>query len=299
MRFDTSLPRWKWRRYLTLNWAIAMLLAVLYGPLLVYWIEGWFTRSISPQHDYFSHGLIGLPVAAYIAWENREGWHQQENRCHSLGLVCIALASGLYLTHLADWMSLSLPVMLVGLCLCLKSGPGLRWAMVPLTLVALATPIPWPYLIEPYVLPIQKGIAATAGFLLTQFGVRVSVQEIYLYVNGQTIEVAPHCAGLKILFTSLYVAIILLYWTEAWTSKLWTSLFLIGTVGISVMGNVIRNALLTYCYGNHWSQTFNWLHEGWGGDLYSTLVLLSLIGLLQGIQRWVPKSLRVRSVSSL
>lgn len=297
MRF--AIPTFPGRDGLTLNWAMAMLMAILYGPLLAHWADGWIHRSLSPYHDYFSHGLIGLPVAACMAWEQRTVWQTLDNRCHPGGWLCVLLAAGLYLTRLPAWMSLSFPLMLVGLCLCLKSKPGLRLAAVPLVLVALATPLPWPYLIEPYILPLQKGVAATAGFLLTQFGVNASVQEIYLYVNGQTVEVAPHCAGLKILFTSLYVALILLYWTRAWTSKLQMTLFLAGTVGVSVMGNIIRNALLAYFYGNKWLGAFDWLHEGWGGDVYSTLVLLGLIGLLQGIQRWVPQSLQIRSSSSL
>jgi len=55
------------RRYLSPTWAIAALLAILYGPLLVHWVDGWLNKSISIQHEYFSHGLLGLPVAAYLA----------------------------------------------------------------------------------------------------------------------------------------------------------------------------------------------------------------------------------------
>jgi cyanoexosortase B len=286
------------RRRLSLTWALGGLLIILYAPLLVYWVAGWINKSISIQHEYFSHGLIGLPFAAYIAWEKRQTWQPLPSRCHPIGPVFVGLASGLYLTGQTDWMSLSLPLMLAGLCLCLKAVPGLKLQAMPLLLVALATPTQLPYLLEPYILPLQHLIAAVAGFLLTQFGIEVTVEQIYLYVNGQTVEVAPHCAGLKMLFTSLYVAIMVLYWTRAWTSRLWTGLFLVGTVMVSVMGNILRNALLTYFHGSGMTGTFDWLHEGWGGDAYSALMLLSLIVLLQGIQRWVPRSLTVRTPPS-
>jgi cyanoexosortase B len=274
-----------------LSWVIAALMLVLYGPLLVHWVDGWLNKSISIQHEYFSHGLIGLPFAAYLVWDKRQRWQPLPNQCHPLGLGLLVMASLMYLTGLTDWMNLSLPVMLAGLCLCLKSTAGLRLQAMPLILVALATPTQLPYLIEPYILPLQRFIAAVAGFLLTQIGVNVTVEQIYLYVNGQTVEVAPHCAGLKMLFTSLYVALMLVYWTGTYTSRLRTGLFLGGTVLISVVGNIIRNALLSYFHGMGQTDRFVWLHEGWGGDGYSALMLLSLIVLLRFIRHRVPATL--------
>lgn len=279
---------------------IAALLAILYGPLLLHWVDGWLNKSISIQHEYFSHGLLGLPFAAYIAWGKRQTWGELPHRCHPLGLGLVGLAGLMYLTRLPDWMNLSLPVMLVGLCLSLKSVAGLRLQTIALILVALATPNPLPYLIEPYILPLQRLIASVAGFLLVQLGVPVTVETIYLFVNGQTVEVAPHCAGLKMLFTSLYVALMLAYWTGAYRSRLHTGLFFAGTVLISVVGNILRNTFLSYFHGTGRDGAFDWLHESWGGDLYSALMLLTIILLLRLIQDRVPASLNLamRSPSS-
>ncbi|HZG39563.1 MAG TPA: exosortase, partial [Nodosilinea sp.] len=157
-----------------------------------------------------------------------------------------------------------------------------------------------PYLIEPYILPLQQFIASVAGFLLVQLGLPVTVESIYLFVNGQTVEVAPHCAGLKMLFTSLYVALMLAYWTGTYISRLRTVLFFSGTVGVSVVGNILRNALLSYFHGMGRAEAFDWLHESWGGDLYSALMLLTIILLLRLIQNRVPASLNltVQSPSS-
>jgi cyanoexosortase B len=288
------------RRYLTPPWAIAALLAILYGPLLAHWVDGWLHKSISIQHEYFSHGLLGLPFAAYIAWGKRQTWGQLPDRCHPLGLGLVGLAGLMYLTRLPDWMNLSLPVMLVGLCLSLKGRAGLRLQGISLLLVALATPTQLPYLIEPYILPLQRLIAAIAGFLLVQLGLPVTVEGVYLYVNDQTVEVAPHCAGLKMLFTGLYVALMLAYWAGALRSRLHTVLLFSGTVAISAVGNIVRNALLSYFHGTGREEAFDWLHESWGGDLYSALLLLAIIVLLRFIQDRVPDrlDLAVQSPSS-
>ena len=274
-----------------LSMALMGLLAVMYGPLLWHWVDGWLNKSISIQHEYFSHGLIGIPFAAYIAWGLRSQWQALPDRWRPTGLGLIALASVLYLSQLPDWMNISFPLMLAGLCLTLKGWPGLKLMGFPLALVALATPSQLPYLIEPYILPLQHFIASVAGFILMQGGIDVTVDQIYLRVNDQMVEVAPHCAGLKMLFTSLYVALMLVYWNEVWRSRLRTGVFLAATVGVSVTGNIIRNALLSYFHGTGNEGAFDWLHESWGGDLYSALLLLSLIFILRLIQAYVPQRL--------
>ena len=275
-----------------LNYAILGLLAVLYVPLLLHWVHGWLvTSTISIQHEYFSHGRIGLPFAAYIVWQQRDRWAALPDQTNIMGFVVLGLAAIGYLSPLPDWVNLSFPLRLLGIGLVLKGQPGLRLCTVPLLLVFLATPTQLPYLIEPYILPLQRFITGAAGFILVQFGVDVYIQQIYLFVNGnfsRPVEVAPHCAGLKMLFTSLYVGLMLLYWTGVGSSRLKSGLFLIGIVFVSVIANILRNAALTYFHGTGKDAAFDWLHESWGGDLYSALSLVVLIGLLQVIDRAIP-----------
>lgn len=269
--------------------ALLLLLFAMYGPLLWHWVDGWLFKSISIQHEYFSHGLLGLPFAAHLAWLQRHRWQALPDHTHLAGLTLLGLGAGLYLSQLPDWMSISLPLVLAGLCLSLKGLEGLALMSFPLALVALATPSQLPYLIEPYILPLQRFIASVAGFLLLQGGIDVTVNQIYLQVNNQMVEVAPHCAGLKMLFTSLYVSLMLIYWTQLWTSRLRTGLFLIATICLSVTGNIFRNTLLSYFHGTGNEMAFHWLHESWGGDVYSAVMLLSLIALVRLICRYVPE----------
>lgn len=270
-------------RHLFTGLAIAFLV-LLYGPILVHWYDGWINKSISIEHEYFSHGVIGLPFAAYIAWNNRHQWQNLSNKMHPAGGVMLGLGGVLYLSNISDLVNLSFPIILAGLCLWLKGIPGLKLQGMALLFVLLATPNHIPYLIEPLALPLQQFIANVAGFILIQFSVPVTVEQIYLYVNGQIVEVAPHCAGLKMLFTSLYVGLMLLYWTDAIASRTKTILFLVGAALISVVANIIRNTLLTLFYGTGNQNMFDWLHEGWGGDLYSASMLGSLVLLMKLMQ---------------
>ncbi|MBE9227512.1 cyanoexosortase B [Phormidium sp. LEGE 05292] len=268
--------------------AISAVLALMYVPLLWHWYDGWLHKNIGIIHEYFSHGLIGLPFAAYIAWLNRKKWHRLPDKFHPLAVGFLIIGGIFYLSGLTDFVNLSFPIILAGLCLWLKGIPGLKLQAFPLVFVLLATPNQIPYLIEPYALPLQSFIAATAGFILTQFGFPVVVEEINLYVGGQIVEVAPHCAGLKMLFTSLYVGLMLLYWTGVWRSRTRSILFLISAALISIMANIIRNTLLTYFHGTHNEQAFEWLHEGSGGDIYSACMLGTLVLLINGIEKYFP-----------
>ncbi len=54
------------------SFAILGVLALLYAPILLHWFDGWLNKSISTEHEYFSHGIIGIPFAAYLGWINRK-----------------------------------------------------------------------------------------------------------------------------------------------------------------------------------------------------------------------------------
>ncbi len=273
-----------------LNLAILGVLLLLYTPILLHWLDGWLNKNISTEHEYFSHGIIGLPFAVYLGWLNRKQWARLPDITHPLGAVFLLLGGVFYLSGVTEWVNLSLPVILAGLCLWFKGISGLRSQAFPLLLVFLATPTSVPYLIAPYTLPLQSFIAGTAGFILNQFGMEVTVDEINLYVGGRIVEVAPYCAGLKMLFTTLYVGLMLLYWTGALSSRRTTISFLSIAVIISTTANIIRNTLLTFFHGTGQEAAFKWLHDGWGGDLYSACMLVSLVPLLNWINHYFSAS---------
>ncbi|WP_017660724.1 cyanoexosortase B [Baaleninema simplex] len=264
---------------------LGLLLALMYLPTIAYWYDGWLNKSISLEHEYFSHGIIGLPFAAYIVWTKRDRWQALDDRFNPLGAVLLGLGGVLYVSQMPDLVNLSFPIVLAGLCLGLKGRPGFQLIAFPWLLVLLATPNDLPYLIAPVSLPLQSFIAGTAGFILTQWGLDVTVQDILLLVGGRVVEVAPHCAGFKMLFTTFYVALMLLYWTGALKSRKTTVVFLLCAVLISVVTNILRNTFLTLFYGTGRDELFHWLHEGWGGDAISAFMLLALIPTLMAIER--------------
>jgi cyanoexosortase B len=282
LRFDRSKSD-----YLAL-----LLLGLIYGPLMAHWVVGWVKKTISIEHEYFSHGLIGLPFAAYLIWSQRQAWdalpggtgdHGGKDRWAGLGLLI--LGGLFYLMGLPDTVNLSLPMVLTGGCLWLKGMPGLKLMGFPLLLIALATPNELPYLIAPFTVPLQAFIAGSAGIILNLMGFPVRVEGIHLIMGNKLVEVAPYCAGLKMLFTSLYVALMLLHWTDNLRSKSIVRTFLLLAAAVSVVGNIIRNTILTFFHGTGNESAFIWLHDGWGGDLYSGCLLGCLVLLIGELEK--------------
>ncbi|MDB9313059.1 cyanoexosortase B [Spirulina sp. CS-785/01] len=284
MQSQSKFPAFLERHWL--NGLIILFLALLYVPLLLHWVDGWINKTISIEHEYFSHGLIGIPYAAYIVWTNRHKWQRLEDRSHPLGAVLLGLGVAFYLSDTVELVNLSFPIVLTGICLWLKGGPGLKLNAFPLGFVFFATPNAVPYLLTVYTLPLQKFIATTAGFILYYFGMTdIVVEEIYLSVGGRLVEVAPYCAGLKMLFTSLYVAALLLHWTGLWRSLKKTLFLFLGAIIISVTVNIFRNTILTYLYGMGFDPAFEFVHEGTGGDLISLGMLLLIVLWLDVLER--------------
>jgi cyanoexosortase B len=270
-----------------LNIGILSILVLLYAPLLLYWCNGWIYKTISTEHEYFSHGIIGIPFAVYLGWSNRKKWQRLPDKNHPVSALLLLVGGIFYLSGVTEWVNISFPVILAGLCLWFKGVPGFQLQAFPLLLVFLATPTAIPYLIAPYTLPLQSFIAGAVAFILSQFGMNVIVDGINLYVGGRIVEVAPYCAGLKMMFTTLYVGLMLLYWSDALASRRKTISFLSTTVVISIIANIIRNTLLTFFHGTGNEAAFHWLHESWGGEMYSTVMLVALIPILNWIDKHV------------
>ncbi len=77
----------------------------------------------------------------------------------------------------------------------------------------------------------------------------------------------------------------LLYWSENLSDRQKSIFMLIGAVVISVSGNILRNALLTFFHGTGKEGLFVWLHDAWGGDLYSLFMLGGIVLLLKVMDR--------------
>jgi len=93
-----------------LNLAIIGVLLLLYAPILLHWLDGWLNKNISTEHEYFSHGIIGLPFAAYLAWMNRKKWTRLPDTIHPLSAVLLLLGQCFILVVLQSGLTFPCPL---------------------------------------------------------------------------------------------------------------------------------------------------------------------------------------------
>jgi cyanoexosortase B len=79
------------------------------------------------------------------------------------------------------------------------------------------------------------------------------------------------------------------YWTGAWRSWQKTTVLMGGAVFISVVVNILRNTVLTILHGTGRDELFHWLHDSWGGEVYWLLIVILLVGLFKGVNRFWPQ----------
>ena len=111
MSFQYQLKRTN--RLELFNFALTGVFLLLYAPILLHWLDGWLKKSISIEHEYFSHGIIGIPFAAYLVWSYRKQWERLPNIAHPLGSILLVVGGIFYLSGTAEkeeiqWMGESI-----------------------------------------------------------------------------------------------------------------------------------------------------------------------------------------------
>lgn len=142
------------------------------------------------------------------------------------------------------------------------------------------------YLIEFYVLFLQKFIVGVVGFILMYLYMNVIIEEIYIYVGGRIVEVVFYCVGLKMLFISFYVFLMLFDQIGVIKSCVKIIFLLISVVLFSVSVNILRNIMLIIFYGIGQDEVFYWLYDGWGGDMYFVCMLVLLILIMNWVNNF-------------
>lgn len=79
----------------------------------------------------------------------------------------------------------------------------------------------------------------------------------------------------------------------ALSSRRTTTWFLSSALVISIVANIIRNTVLSFFHGTGREAAFQWLHDSWGGDLYSAGMLLLLVPLLNWMNNYFSTDLEL------
>jgi exosortase len=188
-RLNLSSPG---RQLLLAGLVLLLLLGALFAPTLA-----WLARSWA-VHPYYTHGFLMPAVALWFVWQARAGFRPGPPENAGLGLVAggllVHLAAGRWAAHPVSAAGLLL--ILVGLALLVGGRPALRAAALPVTLLALAIPLP---MVERLAPPLAAAVAGSAAHAAGLLGVPVVQAGAQLSVGGGAFVVGAPCSGLRSL----------------------------------------------------------------------------------------------------
>jgi exosortase len=262
----------------------------------------------------YSHGLLIPFVIGFILWSTRDRFKQTPPRPSTLwgmSLVLFAFAALWAGTAGAELFTqrMSLVIMLAGIVIYFWGFQILRLTLVPLTLLALAIPIPiivW----NKIAFPLQIFASRCAVWSMRLFNISVlrAGNVIELLPRGSTatkkLEVVEACSGIRSLMTLVTLAVVFAYMTypsdssgSGVTARWWKTygfwrcaILLISAVPIAILTNALRvsgTGVLAHYYGTEIADGFFHSFSGW--VIYiSAAALMFLVGWI--LERFEPRS---------
>ena len=176
--------------------------ALLFAPTLRWWVDTWRV------HPYYTHGPLVAVAALFLAWRARAALTEGHPRWIGLWLVGAGLALHLAAlpgaAHLRS--SAGLLLLLAGAALAAGGSRALRTAGLPLTLLAMAVPLPW---VERFAPLLAARVAQAAAWLAGALGADIQRHGAQLVVGEGVLAVGAPCSGLRSLVALATLAVLL------------------------------------------------------------------------------------------
>lgn len=266
---------------------MAILVFLLYRDILLDMAHDWWNE------EALSHGMLLPPLAAYVAWINREAIRrlpiQPSNGGILLaGLACLTLLTG----KLASEFFLarfSFVILLAGLVLSFWGAARLKSLALPFLLLATMVPLP-SVVYNRLAAPLQLLTSEASSAIAQALGVSLYRDGNIIQLAGTTLGVVEACSGLNSL-SALMVAGILLGFLIC-TSTASRVLLFAATLPAAVLVNIIRVAgtAVAADYDQKFAEGFYHAFSGW-------LVFVAGFAVLYGAGRFLHAFVDPRSPS--
>lgn len=253
--------------------AVAGVFALLTWPAWRWLWSEWIAN------DYYSHGVLIVPVALYLAWRRIQldrKWRKVTG--DSRGLAMLGASLGLYLYflresayYLAAFASIGL---LVGLVWSFGGAGTVRKLAFPLGYLVLMVPLPF---IESATLPLALFTGVCSGALVRFLGLQVTIIGNAVMLPNANLVIGAQCSGINsiIALTSLNVLV-----AYVLAGPLWGRLALVAlAVPIAMLGNILRVANLLFVARYYGAEAAFRFYHDYSGVVFFVLILILLIPL--------------------
>lgn len=269
---STSSIDWKALPWVPLA-VVGALLAALYWDVIPSMVEVWMTD------DAYSHGLLIPPLAAYIAWVQRDEILAEPLKPEAIGILltvfgCLVLLIGkigaeFFLTRM------SIVIILAGLTLTFWGWRRLR--KMAFSLILLATMVPLPQILyNKMATPLQLFSSTVASSTLQAIGIPVYRDGNIMNLAEISLGVAEACSGLRSMSSLTVLGLVIGYFVCRSTFARTALVFL--AIPTAIFMNVVRIVVTALM-----ARQDPALAEGFFHSFSGWIVFLCGFGILYGI----------------
>lgn len=232
-------------------------------------------------NDYYSHGVLIVPVAVYLAWrrlQNDRHWQQTAafGDTHGLLVLAISLIAYLYFLNSKAYYLAAFAVigLLVGLVWVWAGRRVVGMLAFPLGYLTLMTPLPF---IERATLPLALFTGVCSGAFVRFLGLEITVIGNAITLPNADLVIGAQCSGINSMIALTSLNALAAY---VLAGPLWRRIALVLlAIPIAMAGNILRVANLLFV-ARAWgaAAAFQFYHT-YSGILFFVLALLLLIPL--------------------
>jgi exosortase len=268
-------------KHIVLSLGVLILLSVLYFPVVVNMARQWLS---DPN---YRHGILIPIISGVILWQRRSSLRAAaDERGSIVGLLVVIAASVVLIlgTAASEFFTqrFSLPVMIIGILLCLYGWKYIERGTLPLLLLFMMVPLPYIIYFK-ITFPLQFMSARISAGVLNILHINVIRKGNILHLPNYSLEVVAACSGLRSLMTMVTLALILAALSGLSTVR--KIILIVCAIPVAVAANTFRlvvTAIGAYTIGPSFAEGV--LHE-----ISGLIVFLSgflLLALTYGILRW-------------
>ncbi len=234
LEVPTIPARWEKRDRLQAE-ALAVLVAILYFPVLIKLVAAWW------GDPNFSHGFFVPLFSGLVVWINRKRLAAIPREPSSSGLVVIVLAlCALVVGMLGAEFFLSrcsLVLMIAGVLVYLRGWRFFKAVLFPWLCLFLMIPIPT-LMLNQITFPLQLFATMFAHWMLVLFGIPVLREGNVLRLPSMSVEVAQACSGIRSFMTLIALAVFYGYFVER--TVLRRVVLLLAAAPVAILANGLR-----------------------------------------------------------
>lgn len=247
------------------------------------WQWLWFEWM---SNQYYSHGLLILPVALFLAvqrFRNDPDLVYTPGQGALAGVVALALGLAAYLVALQQrayyLAAFAMIGMLAGLVWALAGAAVLRKLVFPIGYLALMVPLP---ALDRVTLPLALFTGFCSGSLVQWLGLPVAINGNAIALPNADLVIGAQCSGVNSLITLVALLVLVAYLLEG---PVWSRLALILlAIPLALVGNILRVATLLFV-ARAWGAdaAFTFYHD-YSGILFFVAVLALIMPLTRALQ---------------